>query len=119
MNDLDILRSKYMELVELSKSNKVPCYVASVVIGLTPVTYLTALSLLGEEEGDDKILMTLRQSDFAQYVSLINAPEENEVQLKLFEPLFLFPENANSEVTTFKVIFTESAEKETPKSINI
>lgn len=103
--------TNHARIVEYATINKVPCYIASVPLGMSPKDYITGLLGLDQENPEHaQVKNILGKTDFNNYMKVLQDPEASTSQLALFEPIFAFPEGTRDAVRTLRIVFEKPHE---------
>lgn len=98
----------YSAIISNAVSNRVPCYIAGVPIGLSPKDYITGLLGLSDDIPTHvEIKGSLGKTDFNNYMIVLQDPEASNTKLSLFEPIFAFPEGNDNNVRTLRIVFEQ------------
>ena len=107
-------------ILKEASTNLVPCYMASVLVGLSPTEYVNGLLGLSESDPIQKQTRTaLRSCDFNTYMKVLRLPEDQDPSnlIKLFEPIFAYPQDSDQKVRTLKIVFSDPTGKNEPSFI--
>jgi len=103
--------ANHARIVEYATANKVPCYIASVPLGISPKDYITGLLGLDHENPEHtRVRNILGKTDFNNYMKVLQDTDASSAQLTLFEPIFAFPEGTKDAVRTLRIVFDKPHE---------
>lgn len=109
-----IVIDRHEDIITYARSSNVPCYVAATMVGLTPTDYTNGL--MGFDSNNKahlQVKQRLTTCDFECYTGLLSEFSDdedsgNEALLKLFEPLYKYPENGDSQrIRTLRIVFDQ------------
>lgn len=105
----------YEQIISHASIHSIPCYTAAVATGLNAAEFKTGYMGLDDDIPEQhKIKVQLSQSDFNNYMRALANPETPKEVLQLFVPIFAFPEGADSDIRTLRVVF--EMEKDIPEA---
>lgn len=107
--------STYESIISHATNHSIPCYTASVAVGMNATDYQSGYMGLDEEDPtQNNVKVQLSQTDFTNYMRALSSPDTPKDVLQLFVPIFAFPEGADNDVRTLRVVF--EMEKDIPEA---